>query len=411
MTASPTSPRVFDIIAKEVGVPVDEVYDSDDFSDLGIDDVLSRTIIARARESLDIDLPEIVFQRHSSAEDLEAYLKDHDVGSPRMSRTPSTDSAIDMTFRSPPRQVKTPITPKGPLSILLQGKPASAEKTIFLLPDGSGSGMVYSQFPKIADSVCVIALNSPFLHDHGNAAVFDTTIEDLAAIWADEIRRRQPHGPYVLGGYSAGGYYSFEVAKRLRGEGERVEKLVLIDSPCRVEFEALPMEVIRFLSERNLLGNWGAGKKTPDWFVNHFEGTIAAVERYMPSAMGDEGAGSDPQMPDCYVLWAEQGVLQGADLETAATDLDMSVKITRFMVNDKKQTGFGLHGWDRLLPGANISVATVPGNHFSLVHPPNVSTEDSPPLCDKLTNPQCNSFRMLFRDILDDEGRQRQGER
>jgi len=53
-------------------------------------------------------------------------------------------------------------------------------------------------------------------------------IEDMAALYVDEIRRRQPTGPYRIGGYSFGGVVALEMA-RLLGPGN-VARLVMIDA-------------------------------------------------------------------------------------------------------------------------------------------------------------------------------------
>lgn len=366
---------VFNIIAKEIGVTKDEIYDTDDFSDFGLDDVLSRSIIRQIKEQLKLDLPPTVFQTNTSATEVRNYLREHNEIRTQDARRGSSVQvrSIETNHQTLDHHQARPIKPRAPLSIVLQGRPSTAQKTIFLLPDGSGSAMVYSQFPQIADSVCVVAFNSPFLINYNGTSIsFNTSIENLCSMWVEEIRRRQPHGPYIIGGYSAGGYYTFEVAKQLRHEGEKVEKLVLIDSPCRVEFGAPQTEAIRFLSDNGMLGDWGAARKAPDWFVKHFQGTIEAVERYTPKVMGGEGGTNAIEMPECFVIWATKGILEEADIEPSETGLDLSIKITKFMLEGKKETDFGLHGWDRILPGAMIWETRVPGHHFSLVHRPNV---------------------------------------
>jgi thioesterase domain-containing protein/acyl carrier protein len=55
-------------------------------------------------------------------------------------------------------------------------------------------------------------------------------LEDLAAHYADEIRRVQPRGPYQLIGHSLGGLVAFEMARRLVASGEAVAFLGLLDS-------------------------------------------------------------------------------------------------------------------------------------------------------------------------------------
>ncbi|MFG3037660.1 amino acid adenylation domain-containing protein [Streptomyces sp. NPDC048330] len=55
-----------------------------------------------------------------------------------------------------------------------------------------------------------------------------STIRDMAAADVAAIRRRQPHGPYTLWGYSFGARVAFESAHLLEAAGEQVEHLFLI---------------------------------------------------------------------------------------------------------------------------------------------------------------------------------------
>ncbi len=57
-----------------------------------------------------------------------------------------------------------------------------------------------------------------------------TTIEDMARLYAKEIRKFQPHGPYLLGGYCMGGTLAYEVARLFRAAGEEISLLALFDS-------------------------------------------------------------------------------------------------------------------------------------------------------------------------------------
>ena len=54
-----------------------------------------------------------------------------------------------------------------------------------------------------------------------------TRVEEMAALYLSEIRRVQPHGPYLLGGYSGGGVIAFEMARQLRQQGEETAFLGL----------------------------------------------------------------------------------------------------------------------------------------------------------------------------------------
>ena len=56
-----------------------------------------------------------------------------------------------------------------------------------------------------------------------------TRIEDMAAYYAEAIRRQQARGPYHLGGYCYGGVVAFEVARQLEALGEQVALLAIFE--------------------------------------------------------------------------------------------------------------------------------------------------------------------------------------
>jgi thioesterase domain-containing protein/acyl carrier protein len=56
------------------------------------------------------------------------------------------------------------------------------------------------------------------------------TVETMAVNYISEIRRVQPHGPYLIAGHSFGGLVSFEIAQQLVRQGEPVCFLGLIDT-------------------------------------------------------------------------------------------------------------------------------------------------------------------------------------
>ncbi|KAF2661513.1 alpha/beta-hydrolase [Lophiostoma macrostomum CBS 122681] len=253
----------------------------------------------------------------------------------------------------------------------MQGHPAKSKRTLFLLPDGSGSGMAYVMLPEIHPDLCVVCMNSPFLEAPAGTAF---TVESIAAIWVEEIRRQQLEGPYLLGGWSAGGYYSFEVAKILLRDGQKVEKLLLIDSPCRLVYEPLPFEVVQFLSTQNMMGGYGP-RKPPEWMIRHFDMTLKAVSAYHPTPMETQ------YTPAISIIWASDPVLE--ESQCAATGLDFNVKVTRMLL--RRPESDGPQGWDTLFPGSRLSIEKSPGNHFTMVFPPH-----------------CDALGAILRDSLRD---------
>jgi len=61
------------------------------------------------------------------------------------------------------------------------------------------------------------------------------TIEAVAAEYIQAIRQRQACGPYVLAGYSFGGFVAFEIARQLVASGEHVQFLGIIDASKPLE--------------------------------------------------------------------------------------------------------------------------------------------------------------------------------
>src|SRR5262249_13655998 len=61
-----------------------------------------------------------------------------------------------------------------------------------------------------------------------NRSPVPRTYGAMAPHYLQELRRRQPHGPYFLGGTCNGGLVASEMARKLLAEGERVDALILL---------------------------------------------------------------------------------------------------------------------------------------------------------------------------------------
>ena len=84
------------------------------------------------------------------------------------------------------------------------------------------------------------------------------TIDEMANAYLDEVRQMQPHGPYLLGGYSGGGLVAFGMAQKLTSAGERIGLLALLDTyapgtraepmTLRSRLDRLRTEGVRYLT-------------------------------------------------------------------------------------------------------------------------------------------------------------------
>jgi acyl-CoA synthetase (AMP-forming)/AMP-acid ligase II/thioesterase domain-containing protein/acyl carrier protein len=70
------------------------------------------------------------------------------------------------------------------------------------------------------------------------------TFEEMVTTYVQTIRKRQPHGPYALAGYSFGAPVAFEIAKALEAQGERVAFLGCLDGAPYIGNPAEPLDFI-----------------------------------------------------------------------------------------------------------------------------------------------------------------------
>lgn len=120
----------------------------------------------------------------------------------------------------------------------MQGSPESSLTPLFLIHAVSGLANPYSRLgpltkPSFAISQdeerMVYGISSPLYTHHGSFKA-PRTLEAMARLYVNAIRKKQPYGPYLLGGWSMGGMLAVKMAAILMGEhGEQVLKVVVID--------------------------------------------------------------------------------------------------------------------------------------------------------------------------------------
>ena len=335
-------------IAEQMAIPIEEVVGSNDLLSLGMDSLMSICILGTLREKTDLTLPSTLFQNYPSIDAIEQFLN---LG---ISQKPTT-AELSGSRKITKKPIFTPATPTAQaVSILMQGKAKTASKTLFLFPDGSGSATSYASLPPIDPSIVVYGLNCPFMT---NPSKFTMGIPGVASLYLAEVRRRQPHGPYHLGGWSAGGIVAYEVTQQLIAAGERVESMILFDSPCPIKLEALPSRLHHFFAEIGLLG--GEGQKPPAWLLPHFAASIRALSAYEPCPIADKN-----KIPKTLAIWARHGVCRYPGDPRPASSPD-DPKTMKWLLENR--TDFDYNGWDALLGKDAIETRNIDGNHFTIM--------------------------------------------
>ncbi len=204
----------------------------------------------------------------------------------------------------------------------------------------------------------------------GDAAPHDT-LEEAATSCLEELRQIQPHGPYLLGGFSGGGLTAWEMGRQLRASGEEVAIVVLLDTPmpvpkplsradrAMIKAAELRKGGVRFLADwaRRRI-EWERSRKAiaagePDTTVPSFHN--ASIEAAFRHAIG------------VYTLegWT------GGRVILYRPPLDRRWKVTGGnWVNSGREYVFADNEWTAVAP--QVEVVEVPGDHDSMVLEPNV---------------------------------------
>jgi len=375
------------VIAQEMEMELEEITETTDLSNLGMDSLMALTVLGKLREEHEIDLDPTILADNPSLGHLRKALG---LDKPKVAAPPPAAPKVAAptpapSHSAPPSgghtfQVNTQITPAAPVvevvvqmppatSVLLQGNPKTATKNLFLFPDGSGSATSYVSIPAIdSKNLAVYGLNCPFMKDPTS---YTCGIEGVSKLYLEEVMRRQPVGPYILGGWSAGGVVAYEVTRQLNDLAKlhpdknfTVERLVLIDSPCPIRLEPLPARLHHFFDEIGLLGT-GTGK-TPNWLLPHFEYSIKALTAYKP----EQKTMHDFKAPPTLLIWATDGVCGKPGDPRPPPQAD-DPKSMKWLLENR--TDFGPNGWDKLLSPEVCKMVTVVGNHFTMMKPPVVS--------------------------------------
>ncbi|KAJ6155451.1 hypothetical protein N7470_006017 [Penicillium chermesinum] len=341
--------QICEILAEEIG--------------MGLDSLMSLTVLGKIRETLNMDLAGEFFVENPTVAAIETAL---DL-KPR-STPPAPAAPIKIPHQIPeeaPKAVtRTAIQHPPATSILLQGNPKTATQKLFLFPDGSGSATSYATIPGISPDVCVYGLNCPYMRTPENLKY---SLDELTLPYVAEIRRRQPTGPYNFGGWSAGGICAYDAARHLIfEEGERVERLLLLDSPFPIGLEKLPRRLYRFFDS---IGLFGEGKAPPPkWLLPHFLAFIDSLDAYKASPFPYDDPVLAEKLPKTFMVWAKDGVCNKPNDPRPAPAEDGSPDPREMLWLLNNRTDLGPNGWDTLVGAKNIGGISVmeEANHFTM---------------------------------------------
>jgi amino acid adenylation domain-containing protein len=175
-----------------------------------------------------------------------------------------------------------------------------------------------------------------------------TTVEDMAELYLQALKRVQPSGPYLIGGWSSGGVIAFELARRLEAAGDTVQALVLVDAPPPNAGLDLADDQLDAWFLQDLGGELPAGideaHLQPIRAV--FKINLRAVQRHSPGTVAAH----------TIVVRATEGIVGEYALHPDRGAADW--------------------GWSRYVKG-RLTAIDAPATHYTLLTPPHVADVSS----------------------------------
>ena len=400
-------------VASETGYDIKDMEPSMSFSDIGVDSLMSISIISTAQRLLGIDLPASFFISHPTVRHVRqefetvAQVSSNDrrskasPSSAMRQETTSTSnfSTLQVTKDSsleaaqtrsfslatalspgPQRSMKT-LSEWTSDVILIQGRASSTLTPLILIPGGSGSAAAFIHLPPLPAGNRIYALQSPFLK---SPLEYTCSIEEISSIFLKAIRKIQPRGPYIIGGWSVGAAHAYEVARQLLEQNEQIFGLVIMDMRVPQPLPDVLDKVVELIDRTDMVtGMCKAGRPqnpAPKDMKEHLLSNAKALMRYTPTPMGET-----LRPRHTYLIWAKRGVGETWNDEAAAVGTDATVEnrgVSCGNVMEDPDTGleawffakrssFGSNGWDKLV--GDVESHVIDANHFSMLEPPHVS--------------------------------------
>jgi thioesterase domain-containing protein len=195
----------------------------------------------------------------------------------------------------------------------------------------------------------------------------------MAADYLAQLRAVQRAGPYRLGGWSMGGLVAFEMARALAAAGEEVELLALVDTRAPRDDAPPPAPAASRLLAGFMQHLGFASERVPAFAEE--VATFAPGERLRrawEAARAGDVVPDDLELPRFERLWA---VFRANAAAAAAYRPGRGASDLLLVFAEDRPTPAmpEAERWEALTTGT-VRVATVPGNHFTLVREPHVGS-------------------------------------
>ena len=196
------------------------------------------------------------------------------------------------------------------------------------------------------------------------------TFEEMARDYLAEVRTVQPHGPYLLGGFSGGGLVAYEMAQQLRAAGEEAAIVVLLDTPY-------PANPVLSVQDRLMMKMQDVEKEGLSFFSNWVRRRIEWEQRKAQARAGVQPKSAEQfhneEIEAAFrrALSRYQGAAYDGSVLLMRPKLQVAYRVTGGReLNHERSLLRADNGWSPFV--ADLAIHEVPGDHDSMVLEPNV---------------------------------------
>jgi len=193
------------------------------------------------------------------------------------------------------------------------------------------------------------------------------SIYHIAQQYVDELVKHNPKGPYALGGYSIGGFIALEMARQLESIGKKVKILAIFDTDADNCREMEPWYIITPKVIQRYLPKFLGGKKS---LIKQVSDKIKLNKLKLNEKLGL----NEQAETDAYYALLDRVTKQYFEAlhSYKITPVNFDIHLFRAEFNDHYNNDETYLGWKKYTL-KEVRRYLVPGNHLSMMLPPNIS--------------------------------------
>jgi len=337
---------------------VDRVGVQDSFFDLGGHSLIAVRLFAMVKKAYQVEFPISVLFEAPTIEACAALIQDAGV-----SVEGEGEAEAPAKKKAAPKRRFTHLVPMHP------GE--GGERQPFFLVAG-----MFGNVLNLRHLAHLVGTDRPFYGLQARGLYGDQepheTFEEAARDYLKEIRQVQPEGPYLLGGFSGGGYIAMEMGRQLKEAGEEVGLLVLLDTPGQLVPEDLSLE------DRLRIQTQRFEQKGPKYFLEWAENRLEWELGKLRKRFEEPEEAPTTEFHDEAIEAAFRRALGRYEIRK----WDQPIELFRppleeayvlgpgRILNHDREYVYDDNGWSRFCDQVRVHV--VPGDHDSMVLEPNV---------------------------------------